>query len=213
MPGPNPRLLLVEGRDDKHVVQHVLRAHDGPIDFDIRDAGGIKNVQDAIPVELQVEGRVALGILVDANDDLARRWQSLGDTLRKTGYTTPTAPEVTGTILEGPEAHSPRVGVWLMPDNDSAGELEDFVRRLVPQDDPVWQRAEAYVDGIPADDRRFPKGKETRAKLHAWLAVREEPRLMGSAIGVGDLDASAPSVRALIAWLRRVFETGAPDSP
>ena len=25
-----------------------------------------------------------------------------------------------------------------MPDNASAGEIEDFVRSMVPDDDPVW---------------------------------------------------------------------------
>ena len=205
MPEPNPRLLLVEGPDDKHVVQHLMRVHEVPLGFEISEAGGIRGVLDAIPVQLQVDGRITLGVLVDANDDIASRWQSLSDVLREAGYRVPKTPSPAGIVIDGPDAYTPKIGVWLMPDNEAAGELEDFVRDLVPQTDPVWPRAVDYVDSISTTDRQFAERKEMRAKLHAWLAVRQEPRLMGAAIGRGDLDAQAPNATALIGWLRRVF--------
>jgi len=31
-----------------------------------------------------------------------------------------------------------RLGVWLMPDNQNPGKLEDFFALLVPPDDPCW---------------------------------------------------------------------------
>ena len=201
-----PQLLLVEGPDDKHVVRHLMGVHKLPCPFEIRDAGGIGKVRDAIPVDIRVAGRKALGILVDANDDVDARWQSLGDTLRKSGYQLPSMPEPAGTTLTGPGSSSPKVGVWLMPDNKSEGEIEDFVRRLIPEQDTTWPKAEDYVGSIPIADRKFLKGKETRAKLYAWLAVREEPRMMGAAISRGDLDAHSPLAKALIAWLGTLFD-------
>ena len=110
-----------------------------------------------------------------------------------------------GTIV--PEAPGlPRVGVWRMPDNQSHGQLEDFIERLIPSNEPVWPRALDYIDCIPADDRKFKNNKVLRAKVHAWLAARQEPRQMGSAIKLGDLDASAPLAKEFVDWLRQLFE-------
>ena len=92
-----------------------------------------------------------------------------------------------------------------MPNNESPGELEDFVAAMIPQGDAVWPLSEAYIEGIPVAARRFQPSKTLRAKVHSWLATREEPRQMGSAIGVGDLDVSVPDAVTLAAWLRRLF--------
>ena len=90
-----------------------------------------------------------------------------------------------------------------MPNNQTAGELENFIEQLIPAGDPVWPRAQNYIDSIPATDRRFKK--ILRAKIHAWLAAREQPRQMGAAIGIGDLDAAALLAKQFTDWLRRLF--------
>ena len=99
----------------------------------------------------------------------------------------------------------PRVGIWLMPDNQSPGEIEDFVAAMIPDGDPVRPLAERYIDGIPEADRKFAEGKIPRAKIHAWLAAREDPRRMGAAIGAGDLDTEVTLCQSFAAWLRRLF--------
>ena len=97
----------------------------------------------------------------------------------------------------------PRVGVWLMPDNRSAGELEDFILRLMPAGDAIWPRARRYIDDIPAADRKFATGKTLRAEIHAWLATRAAPRKMGAAIGAGDLNITDPLASQFVGWLRQ----------
>ena len=92
-----------------------------------------------------------------------------------------------------------------MPDNQSAGELEDFIERLMPAGDPVWPRTGRYIDDIPPEDRQFATGKILRAKIHAWLATRAEPRKMGAAIRVGGLNATGPLATQFVEWLRRLF--------
>ena len=93
----------------------------------------------------------------------------------------------------------------MMPDNVSSGELEDFIMRMIPADDPVWPRAQRYIDGIPEAERKFKPQKAQRAKIHAWLAARREPRKMGTAIVAGDLDTGAAIAKDFTAWLRRLF--------
>ena len=198
---PSRRLLLVEGPDDHHVVRHLRDTHPDMPDFEISERNGFPNLKDAIGPEIKVSGRTALGILVDANDDLNARWQAINDHLRQANVTLPTHATQTGTVVEG----MPRVGVWVMPDNASAGELENFIQKLVPADNPVWPRAQRYIDDIPAADRKFTTGKTLRAEIHAWLATRADPRKMGAAIGAGDLNATDPLARQFVGWLRRLF--------
>ena len=71
---PSRRLLLVEGPDDHHVVRHLRDTHPDMPDFKISARNGFPNLKDAISPEIKVSGRTALGILVDANDDLNARW-------------------------------------------------------------------------------------------------------------------------------------------
>ena len=196
-----PKLLLVEGQDDKHVVKH-LRGRLAPaLVFHCKDAGGSNLLLKAIPAAMRPDERLALGIVMDANDDLATRWQAIGDRLCKGEVLLPAEPELGGTIIDS----VPRVGVWLMPNNSTSGELENFVSELVPKDDPVWPLAEQYIESIPNEHRRFSPKKELRAKLHAWLATRQEPRMMGAAIGTGELDAEAPIASQFVDWLRTLF--------
>ena len=65
--------------------------------------------------------------------------------------------------------------------------------------------SDAYVNGIPATARKFRAGKTLRANVHSWLAVRADPRPMGSAIGAGDLNLEAPDAVQFVTWLQRLF--------
>lgn len=198
---PPDRLLLVEGADDKHVVQRLCERQPGMPGFEISAKQGFRQLKDAIGPGTKVAGRIALGILVDANDDFDARWQAVSHQLRQADVAPPTRATASGIVVEG----KPRVGIWLMPDNGSAGELEDFIRRLLPADDPVWPPAQRYIDDIPAAHRKFTAGKVLRAQIHAWLAVRREPRRMGAAIGAGDLNVTHPLAAQFMDWLRRLF--------
>ena len=201
----NDRVLLVEGQDDEHVVRHLcLRSQPIP-PFHIENKLNVDNLLDSIKQEVRVPGRNAVGILVDANDGLNNRWKAVANRLEQAGLEVPHRPEPTGTIING-TTRAPRVGIWLMPDNTSPGELENFVSEMIPSDDPVWPRSQSYIDGIPESDRKFTEKKVPRAKVHAWLATREEPRKMGVAIRAQDLRVDGPLSTRFANWLRQLFE-------
>ena len=92
-----------------------------------------------------------------------------------------------------------------MPDNQSPGALEDFIRSLVPTSDDLWDKAKLNVDEIPTP--RFPPERRSKAYMHTWLAWQEEPgKPLGQAISARYLDPNAPHAQQLIAWIRRLFE-------
>lgn len=194
----HPHLLIVEGADDMRVISHLKEICVPSLSFKIQETKGIKNLLDAIEPQIKVQGRLALGILTDANDDPQARWQAISDRIVKAQAQ---PPAHSGMVIEG----TPRIGVWMMPDNVSSGELENFIAKLIPDEDPIWPRAKDYVDSIPERDRPFKPGKILKAQIHAWLATRTKPRPMGSALEAGDLNIEHPLAQDITRWLTELF--------
>lgn len=211
----SPRLLLVEGTDDEHVVGHLWkRVYGSNPPFSIGEREGVDNLLRSIRDEANAPGREILGIVVDANDDVSGRWKAVTDRLQSAGIIVPAELDPAGVVIEGrPHEGVPRVGVWLMPDNVATGELEDFVAKMVPSKDPVWPMSKDYIEGILCAHRKFPEGKirkfsegkTLRAQIHAWLAAREDPRQMGLAIKANDLDVDGALCKRFVGWLERLF--------
>ena len=196
-----PYILLVEGQNDKHVVGHICARLQLALSFSIVDKDGIDNLQSSIFTEINDSDRQTVGILVDANDNLTARWDAVTEQIRRAGIDPPASPDSAGTIIES----KPRVGIWLMPDNTSPGELEDFVVQMIPAGDRVWPLSKHYIEEIPTEDRKFIESKTQRAKLHAWLAAREDPRQMGLAIKTKDLEIDGPLCQKFVVWLTKLF--------
>ena len=196
------KVLIVEGVTDKCVVLELRNRLAQELTFDCREKNGIENLLKAIPLEIKTSGRQAVGILADANKNVHSRWQAIANRLSEANVPPPDTFDDGGTIIDG----KPRVGVWLMPDNASPGDLEDFVVKLVPEDDPVWPRVGQYIDNIPISDREFREQKTACAKLYAWLATRKDPQQMGAAINRGSLVA-APPAKNFVKWLQELFTT------
>jgi len=197
------KVLLVEGNDDKHVVLNIWKKlNTNPPPFEIIDSKGIEKLLNLIEIELAIEGIEAVGIIVDTNDDAHKRWKQLSNRIhRSSQIQIPDEPVPQGTIV----AEKPRVGVWMMPDNKSLGEIESFIHQMIPNDDKIWPRSERYVAEIPIADRKFKPHKELKSIIHAWMAVRETPRPVGTAIGAGDLNLDTPLVTTFNQWLNNLF--------
>lgn len=181
-----------------------MRRYGRPPIFEISPRDGITRVIDAIRDEARVLGRQALGIVVDANDSPATRWQSISDRLASLDIQTPPTPGRDGVIIDA-TLGVPRIGIWLMPDNRSSGELEDFVAQMIPDNDPVWPLSQDYIGRIPDEHREFAENKTSTAEVYAWLATREDPRQMGAAIGARDLEIDGPLCTHFTNWLKRLF--------
>lgn len=206
------KALLVEGVTDKHVVFNICAESSPQIPvFSVFDQGNIDRLLDSVYMEVTNGERTVLGIMLDANDHPEGRWQAMEVRLRKAGIALPSFPQTEGVVMDSvPSLGLPRVGVWMMPNNESPGELENFLAEMIPGDDAVWPLAEAYINGIPTDHREFQEGKTLRAQVHAWLAAREDPRPPGLAIGTHDLEIGGPLCVRFTAWLRDLF--GEPHS-
>jgi len=218
--------LLVEGKNDQIVISTLCEKHDiwvknrgheskkkpkeKPFAFDCVNRTSVEQLLDrvAFESELAESDLETMGIVVDADDNLAGRWQSVTDRLQECGFpraALPSQPDSNGTVIVAPDL--PRVGVWLMPDNQLGGKLEDFVKLLIPEADDLWPYAQNCVAGIAPTERLFTDVDLIKAQIHTWLAWRKEPGIpMGVAITSRCLDANSPQAQVFVEWLRRLFE-------
>jgi SAM-dependent methyltransferase len=200
------RVLWVEGKDDSAVTQSLCLAHELPRAFEVHAKSGVEEVLDTFSVGLKAPNAERFGLVVDADGNAQARWDSIRRTLEEAGYhEVPERLNPDGVVLPA-VPHRPAFGAWIMPDNGSAGSLEDFAAALVAADDDLWTRAKEAVNAIPEERRRFPAARQSKALIHTWLSWQEDPGSpMGQAITKGDLDANAPAARSFVSWLRRLF--------
>ena len=153
--GPFTRLLVVEGTSDLHAVFHLCRTVSPGLEaiFERLTASGFQGVLGTVPVYVNQEGMLAVGFVVDADDTPDGHWgQVINEiAIANNEIQLPQAPDSDGTIIpEDPAIGSPRIGIWVMPDNVSTGELEDFVQQMIPsRRSGMASRSEDYIDGIP----------------------------------------------------------------
>ena len=207
-PQATDSILVVEGLNDRHVIRHLCERADPGLTFGIHDYEGIENVINQIRAYVNSPDRPAVGFVLDADEDPIRTWGRVAGQVRSAvpGIPLSVGPDPNGVVIPAnPDVGSPRVGVWLMPDNTTEGELENFVADMIPAGDSVWPLAQQYIDGIPPMDRKFAENKTLRAQIHAWLAAREDPRQMGLAIRTRDLDVGNPLSLRFLGWLSRLF--------
>jgi hypothetical protein len=231
-----PNVVLVEGPDDLHAIAGFLRRHNltervesstrgrlllrwkaGAVEsrgVEIISAAGVEQVKDfnkTLAGMERVDTRERVALIVDADENAQTRWESIANRLKESGYSPPRAPELGGTIMESPELETARVGVWIMPDNSSAGMLESFLRYSVPQRaEPLWQTAESTVDEIRAnfpEEIRFKTAHLDKAKMHTYLAWRDPPGVpIGQAIVKGLLSHDSDRTRTFLQWLSQTLE-------
>ena len=204
------RILLVEGKNDMHVILNLRDVHGiAPSTFQVEipntaadayggasrdDKGGVEELLTSIPWRVKTSDLDCLAIVIDANEKGPEsRWDSIRDRLSHGGYRgMPDNHSAEGTVFElSLRPHTPRsvrFGVWIMPDNRSTGMLEDFVLRLIREEDDTLPLVDAFFDSIPQERRRFSPAHRPKARIHSWLAVSDSPgRPMGQAIKADDL--------------------------
>ena len=207
---PPSHVLLAEGRDETHIVRHLLLRKAQKPNFCMLDKQEMENLLDGIALEAALSDRKTVGIAVDADDNPDDRWRSVAGRLQAAALAEkkklPKKPKPRGVIIDSrPAARIPRIGIRMMPDNQSERQPEDFIADMSPDDDPVWPQSVAYIKGIRKEDRKFKPNKKSRANVNAWLATREAPRPMDLAIKAQDLNVDGDNCRAFLAWLHRLF--------
>lgn len=164
--------LLVEGNDDKHVILALCQKFTLPQVFDVENCEGMDNVFQSISVRFK-SGIETIGIIIDADIDINKRWLSVKNLLSNQGFTMPENLPTEGLVLSKGDV---KIGVWMMPNNNTNGMLEDFISFLVPQNDELLPIVDTTLNEI--ENRGLNKYlpiHRSKARIHSWLSWQENP--------------------------------------
>lgn len=211
---PRVRKLLVEGDDDKRVIPQLIEANGIPWGesreewiVSIQSMGGYDAIVAAgeIETQLKASGLEALGIIVDANDDSAKRWMSVRARCIASFPDLPESLPTKGVIAT--DADGLKLGVWIMPDNESCGMMETFLKFLVPNsDDPILSFATEARDEAKSLGAPFNDAHADKALIHTWLAWQDPPgRQLHNAIIEAILDPESPHAQPFVKWFRSLY--------
>jgi len=196
--------LLVEGNDDQHVVWALCEKFKIPEVFDVIDCEGMDNIFKSIPVRFKQADIEAIGIIIDADINLNDRWMQVKNLLSHQGFEVPGDLPAEGLVLSNGNV---KVGVWVMPNNNTNGMLEDFIAFLVPPDDKLLPIVDAALNDI-ADKKlnKYSPAHQSKARIHSWLSWQEDPGTpMGLGITKRYLTTENKSCQRLMEWLQKLF--------
>lgn len=202
--------IIVEGKDDKFFITALQKINKIPKSIKVEPYDCRDSLIASLHMELSSSEIQRLAIVMDANSNLAASWQAIANKLTQAGYSgIPNQPSKEGTIIVSTNTESrlvPIVGIWLMPDNQSPGMLEDFMLAMIGKEDSLLPYARQCVDNLPEEQPRFKSTYLSKAIIHTWLAWQEEPGSpMGSAIIKRYLDSECTQAQILTGWLQRLF--------
>lgn len=198
--------LLVEGNDDQHVIWALCERFSLTENFDIIDCEGIDKLNEQIPIRFKQSGIKTIGIIIDADADIQVRWVSLRNILINQGFNLPVELQNVGLIVKNPL--NQKVGIWIMPNNNVNGMLEDFISFLVPIEDKLFSLANATLKDIE-DQKLNPYSltHKSKALIHTWLSWQKDPGTpMGLGITKRYLTTDENTCSLLINWLTELFE-------
>lgn len=171
-------LLLVEGRSEENAIREFYKQWKIDINFDISSEGSITKLKTSFKMHLKSSNILRkLWVIIDADASYACAWQSIRDILERSGkYNPPLQLCSNGLILTPIDENDLVVGVWIMPNNQDVGMLEDFMMRIIPEDNMLLHEAETVLTNIEKKNiQKYKNVHRAKAKLHTWLAWHDEP--------------------------------------
>jgi len=198
------QILLVEGNDDLHVISALCVKFNIPQNFKIIDTKGIDKLLGQVPVRMKQTGIKTIGIIIDADVNLAGRWQQVLKVVGQKMPNFPDEPVMSGTVHQ---ENNLRVGVWIMPNNQLNGMLESFIEFLIPDSDELLPIVNTHLDAIEGNKiNQYKLIHRDKAVIHSWLAVQEDPGTpMGLSITKKYLSTDVEQCKVLIDWLLKLF--------
>ena len=202
--------LLLEGNDDCHVVYALCVDFDVPETFDVVDCNGVEKLLESLPVRLKGSSNLkTIGVVVDADFNPATRWNTIRNILIQSGKyaDVPTSCPSDGLILNPVNEDDIKFGLWMMPDNNAQGMLENFISFLIPEDDDLLPIVDETLNRLESNGlNRYKSVHHEKARVHTWLAWQETPGTpMGLAITKKYLTTRPAICGDFVNWLNRLF--------
>ncbi len=197
--------LLVEGNDDQHVIWALCEKFNITKNFDVIDCQGITKLTEQIPLRFKQSDIKTIGIIIDADIDIKSRYLSLKSLLSTQGIELPDELPDEG-IIETHERNL-KIGLWIMPNNNLNGMLEDFISFLVPDEDKLLPIVNSTLQEIENQKlNKYSLTHKSKTVIHSWLSLQEDPGTpMGLGITKRYLTTDQETCLKLINWLKNLY--------
>jgi hypothetical protein len=159
-----------------------------------------------IEAAARTPGRQAVGIVIDANDQFDSRWLRVRNCCLGIAANFPADLPSEGLIHQN-EAGL-RVGVWIMPDNQSRGMLETFLSGLiVPSHAALWTFAQDSCGLSRNHGAPYLDPHRDKANLHTYLAWLDPPgRSLHVSVLARALDGRLPLGERFAKWFIDLYQ-------
>ena len=212
------RILLVEGEADRAFFELICRNIGLGNTVTVappKDLAGTHNSREGVfnhlPLLLKQlnDGTITrLAVLVDADSPPNGGFEPTRD--RVTGIVAPFGYGSPGTTNGGlcyPNNDGlSDFGLWVLPNNNSVGMLEDWIKHCVrANENALLNHAERVIAALP-DPTKFKPLHLSKAEVATWLAWQKRPgHGLYSAVADDLIDTQSPAYLELAGWLRHLF--------
>lgn len=197
--------LLVEGNDDQHVIWALCEKFTVNENFDVIDCEGITKLYEQLPIRFKQAQVNTIGLIIDADSEIKDRWKSISTLLSLQGFTIPENIPLEGLILKDNSGF--KIGVWIMPNNNENGMLEDFISFLVPKEDKILPIVNDTLKAIENQGlNQYSLIHKSKATIHSWLSLQSDPGTpMGLGITKRYLTTDEETCLKLVNWLKELY--------
>jgi hypothetical protein len=168
--------------------------------------GGLEKLIAGIETAVKAGTNRIVGFVLDADAPRIDRWRQVHARLSNVDVDAPAAGPPAGGFIGESTRFKARVGVWLMPDNERDGKLEDFLSTLIRDGDPLIGHAQSSTDHARTLGATFSDADRIKAVIHAWLAWQHEPgKPYGQAVRAKYFEHDSAVAARFVAWFKSLY--------
>ena len=205
------KILLVEGYNDKGVIEQVLNAYGINVDIEIKVCKGVDGMPDELRLHLKNPSAYsAVAVIADADTNTDSRWQQIRNILHNTGMydcnRLPLPPE--GAVLASVDSDiSLKAGAWIMPINEYPGALVEFLIEMIPIEDELMVEVENKLMELESQcKQRYAAKDRNKAKVQTYTAWERKPGIsVATAVKSRILNPHTPTADKFVEWIKEVF--------
>ncbi len=196
-------VLLLEGSDDCNIISKFCEDNAIRADFGFCNCGGDNQVLHKLNALLKKsDPPEVIGVILDADQNIDERYQEIKAKVADF-YNLPKNMPKDGLVHL--EKGLPKLGIWIMPNNQDNGALEEFYLELATDIDTAFIN-NTIQEAEKKELTSFKSQHRKKAIMHTYFAWQDTPGMpLHAAINKIVLDNNAEIAHVFKGWLISLF--------